>query len=313
MILMRHVMLHGSVCHTRKEGLPHNDTCVSGHACAFPQCLVLLVLRSMLSVRIHAYGAQFLIECSKDVWLRRDSVGLNPSLPHSTLPTEQMPRRRSSRMHGDERIAVLALGTRGDVQPLAVLAAELQRQRPAVQTHLITHGDHQVPIYCVSPDAKQAVALRIPNGSKRQSAVRQDATLIGRKAMLQHHQRWVEVHFSSRTVVTVQINAQAWLKAFIAAGVRLHALASAPARLWHSGGDGGGSPAAAPLDSAEAKEELVLACEAALGRTVGEGSAVDLMRSATVESMPTLPVCRARAPSLIYQRNLTSATISLCL
>ena len=38
----------------------------------------------------------------------------------------------------------LALGTRGDVQPLAVLAAELLHKQPAAQAHLITHVGHQV-------------------------------------------------------------------------------------------------------------------------------------------------------------------------
>jgi len=48
-------------------------------------------------------------------------------------------------MAADARIVFLALGTRGDVQPLAVLAAGLQRKQPVVQTHLISHAEHQVP------------------------------------------------------------------------------------------------------------------------------------------------------------------------
>ena len=50
-------------------------------------------------------------------------------------------------MVSGSRVAFLALGTRGDVQPLAVLAAEVQRRGPAVQAHVITHADHQVLTY----------------------------------------------------------------------------------------------------------------------------------------------------------------------
>ena len=44
------------------------------------------------------------------------------------------------------RIAFLALGTRGDVQPLAQLAAELHRRERSLQCHLITHATHQVSL-----------------------------------------------------------------------------------------------------------------------------------------------------------------------
>jgi len=63
---------------------------------------------------------------------------------------------------------------------------------------------------------------------------------------------------------------KAWLTAFQAAGVQLHALASAPARLWH-GSDSDSSPARSLLDSPEGREDIVRACEAALGRTVDGG------------------------------------------
>ena len=48
-----------------------------------------------------------------------------------------------SRRH---RIAFLALGTRGDVQPLALLAAETLRQDRKAEAHVITHAAHNVSV-----------------------------------------------------------------------------------------------------------------------------------------------------------------------
>ena len=75
--------------------------------------------------------------------------------------------------------------------------------------------------------------------------------------------------------------AKAWLAAFLAAGIQLHALASAPARLWH-GGNGDSSPASSPLDSPEGREEVVRACEAALGRTISGGGTTASRRDMTM-------------------------------
>ena len=49
------------------------------------------------------------------------------------------------------RIAFLALGTRGDVQTLALLAAETLRLNRSAEAHLITHAAHEVhlPDRCV--------------------------------------------------------------------------------------------------------------------------------------------------------------------
>ena len=41
-------------------------------------------------------------------------------------------------------VLFFALGTRGDVQPLAVLADSLKSQEPGWLVQLATHGDHEV-------------------------------------------------------------------------------------------------------------------------------------------------------------------------
>ena len=71
----------------------------------------------------------------------------------------------------------------------------------------------------------------------------------------------------ARTTTCPMFCTKDWLEAFVAAGIQLHALASAPARLWH-GGDAGGGLAPPPIDTPEHRDEVTRACEAALGRTV---------------------------------------------
>ena len=78
-----------------------------------------------------------------------------------------------------------------------------------------------------------------------------------------------------------------WLEAFVAAGVQLHALASAPARLWH-GADGGERLASPALDAPEHRDEITRACEAALGRTLagrGKGSNLIAPQSKTTSAV----------------------------
>ena len=95
------------------------------------------------------------------------------------------------------------------------------------------------------------------------------------------------------------------------ANVQLHTLTSAPARLWR-GSDGGGSPAASALESPEGREEVVRACEAALGRTIiGSGgisaSRPDMTMLSTLKLQPALlRILRQRSTGLNPQASIAS-------
>jgi hypothetical protein len=57
------------------------------------------------------------------------------------------------------KIAVIALGTRGDVQPLALLAWQLQREdsnHAEIQVSLITHAAHEVRMPRISTDSSSS-------------------------------------------------------------------------------------------------------------------------------------------------------------
>jgi hypothetical protein len=60
------------------------------------------------------------------------------------------------------RISVIALGTRGDVQPLALLAWQLQRGETNKQAYshvsLITHAAHQVQMSRITAAGTAAAA-----------------------------------------------------------------------------------------------------------------------------------------------------------
>jgi len=60
----------------------------------------------------------------------------------SVLQAVHTPRFNSSAccMH----VLFLAKGTRGDVQPAALLATALHTQNPGITSHFITHADHKV-------------------------------------------------------------------------------------------------------------------------------------------------------------------------
>lgn len=56
-------------------------------------------------------------------------------------------------------VLFLVKGTRGDVQPAAVLAQGLQALHPELTLHFVTHLDHKVWLCQVANCAKPAISL----------------------------------------------------------------------------------------------------------------------------------------------------------
>jgi len=51
-------------------------------------------------------------------------------------------------MHLHMHVLFLAKGTRGDVQPAAVLAHALRSRHPQIVLHFVTHLNHEVILEC---------------------------------------------------------------------------------------------------------------------------------------------------------------------